>query len=107
MKLDIKPLSVNEAWKGRRFKTDKYSRYEKAVLLMLPKIAIPDPPYKLSLVFGFSSLASDIDNPVKNFVDCLSKKYGFNDKLITELHIKKELVSKGSEFIQFEILNAA
>lgn len=107
MRLDIKPLSVNEAWKGRRFKTDKYTRYEQAVLLLLPKIKLPEPPFKLSLVFGFSNLASDIDNPVKNFVDCLQKKYGFNDKLITELHIRKELVRKGSEYIQFEILNAA
>ena len=26
--IEIKPLSVNTAWKGRRFKTDAYKAYE-------------------------------------------------------------------------------
>jgi Holliday junction resolvase RusA-like endonuclease len=107
IRLDIKPLSVNAAWQGKRFKTPAYSSYEKSVLDLLPEMQIPEPPYRLSFVFGFSNKASDLDNPVKMIQDLLSKKYGFNDKLITELHIKKELVSKGAEFIQFEIKTAA
>ena len=106
VKLDIKPLSVNSAWKGQRFKTDAYRNYEKAVLLMLPKISLPAPPYKLSLVFGFSNLASDLDNPAKCFIDCMQKAYVFNDKHIAELNIKKELVGKGCEFITFNIQTA-
>ena len=106
MKLNIKPLSINEAFKGQRFKTSTYSKYEKAVLFLLPKIKLPEPPYKLSLVFGFSNSCADLDNPCKPFIDCLQKKYGFNDKHILELHIKKEIVAKGSEVIQFEILTA-
>ena len=31
-KIFIKPLSVNECWKGKRYKTDKYSNYEDAML---------------------------------------------------------------------------
>lgn len=107
VKLDIKPLSVNAAWCGKRFKTPAYSQYEKAVLKILPEMQLPDPPYKLSFVFGFSNKASDLDNPVKMIQDILSKKYGFNDKLITELNIKKEIVKKGAEFIAFQIHNAA
>lgn len=104
VKLDIKPLSVNEAWKGRRYKTDKYKSFERAVLLMLPrKMDIPEGPLSLSLEFGFSSANSDIDNPVKMFIDCLQKKYGFNDKRIFELNIKKRPVKKGAEFINFKI----
>lgn len=106
MKLDIKPLSVNEAWQGKRFKTPAYKRYETALLFILPKIKLPEPPYKLSLVFGFSNIAADLDNPAKLFIDCMQKKYGFNDKHIFELNIKKEVVKKGSEFITFTILTA-
>ena len=40
MRIDIKPMSVNEAWKGRRFKTDKYKGFEKEMLLKLPNIKI-------------------------------------------------------------------
>lgn len=101
-KIEIKPLSVNEIWKGKRFKTDKYLIYERNLLLLLPDCKIENKPLKLSLYFGFSSLLSDIDNPVKPFIDVLQKKYGINDKLIYELHIKKVIVPKGDEFIDFE-----
>jgi len=41
--LKIKPLSVNEAFKGRRFKTDKYDAFIQKMFYILPKeIDIPD-----------------------------------------------------------------
>ena len=73
---------------------------------MLPKLAMPEPPYKLEFVFGFSNRACDLDNPVKMCQDILSKKYGFNDKHIIELHVRKEIVPKGAEFIEFNITTA-
>lgn len=102
-KLNIKPLSVNECWKGKRFKTKDYLQYEKDLMLMLPKIKVTKPPYKLSIEFGFSNMASDIDNPVKPFQDILQKKYGINDKNILELNINKTKTDKGKEFIKFSI----
>lgn len=102
-KLGIKPLSVNEAWKGRRFKTPKYNKYINDVLFILPKIKVPEGFLHLSLEFGFSSSASDFDNPVKCFVDCLQKKYGFNDKMIKRCTIDVTKTKKGSEFIKFKI----
>lgn len=102
-KLNIKPLSVNDCWQGQRFKTKAYLQFEKDVLLSLPKIKIPEPPYKLELEFGFSNMASDIDNPVKPFQDLLQKKYAINDKHIVELHVKKTKVEKGKEFIKFNL----
>ena len=103
MKLQVKPLSVNQCWKGRRFKTDSYKAYEKMLLYILPKMDIPDGPLKISFVFGFSSSGSDIDNCVKPIQDILSKKYGFNDNRIYEQNITKTLVKKGQEFFEFEI----
>lgn len=104
MKLEIKPLSVNEAWKGRRFKTDKYKHYERSLLLMLPQITVPDGKLDVRIKWGFSSIGSDVDNPCKPFLDCLQKKYGFNDSRIYKLSLEKEKVKKGSEFIDFDIL---
>ena len=38
--LKIKPLSVNKAWQGKRFKTPEYKKYEIQMLRMLPNIKI-------------------------------------------------------------------
>lgn len=104
-KIEVKPLSVNEAWQGRRFKTDKYKNYEKLLLLSLPpsKINWDKEPIELSLLIGFSNVASDIDNAVKPFIDVLQKRYNFNDKYIFRLVVEKCLVDKGKEFIEFKI----
>lgn len=103
IKIPIKPLSVNEAWQGRRFKTPKYVQYERDVLLLLPKIKLPDPPYKITYVFGLSNKLSDLDNPVKPITDILQKKYGLNDKDIYEAHLTKKITPKGKEYIEFKI----
>ncbi|MAO23838.1 MAG: hypothetical protein CMJ25_24080 [Phycisphaerae bacterium] len=104
--LKIKPLSVNKAWKGRRYKTDEYKAYEKSVLLMLPNLDIPDGDLHVSIEFGFSNKASDLDNPVKLFVDILQKKYGFNDSRICEYSLKKKKTIKGADYIMFDIKEA-
>ncbi|MCP4989348.1 MAG: hypothetical protein GY928_25815 [Colwellia sp.] len=103
--INIKPLSVNEAWKGRRFKTDAYKAYETTLLWMLPaSFKVPDSPcLELFLEFGFSNKSSDFDNPVKPFVDILQKKYNFNDSRIYKTTIVKTIRSKGGEYIRFEL----
>ena len=105
MRVNIKPLSVNEAWKGRRFKTDKYKRYQRDVMLLLRPLQIPAAPAKLaiSITVGYSNSQSDVDNVAKPFIDILQKKYGFNDSRIYRLTLVKEVVKKGAEFIEFEI----
>lgn len=105
VKINIKPLSVNCAWMGRRYKTPIYKQYEHDVLLLLPKIKIVEPPYRINLIVGFSNKASDIDNILKPFLDILQKKYGINDKHIEVLHIEKQIVKKNNEFICFELLH--
>lgn len=107
IKLKIKPLSVNEAWKGRRFKTDAYRSYQRTVLFMLPKMNFPPPPLMIEYHFGFSNMASDIDNPVKLMTDILQKKYRFNDKDIMEMRLKKVKTQKGHEFIHIFVSSVA
>lgn len=104
IKIDIKPLSVNEAWKGRRFKSDKYKEYENALMYMLPrKYTIPEGDLQITFKFGFSSPLSDWDNGIKTTQDILQKKYGFDDRRIFEGRVKKEIVKKGKEYVEFEI----
>ena len=103
MRVNVKPLSVNECWQGQRFKTPKYKAYEKMLLLMLPNIIVPAAPLKISFLFGFSNVLCDWDNPIKPLQDILQNKYGFNDKDIHEASIKKVKVKKGEEFFEFEI----
>ena len=65
LRVNIKPLSVNRAWQGRRYKTDAYEAYEMEMLLRLPAGRLPEPPYRVFYEFGFSNKLSDYDNPVK------------------------------------------
>lgn len=103
MRINIKPLSVNQVWQGRRFKTPIYKKYENELLFMLPKIKIPEGKLELTIIFGFSSSASDWDNPIKPFQDILQKRYRFNDSRVYKATIIKEIVKKGQEFIEFNI----
>lgn len=104
-KIEVKPLSVNEAWQGRRFKSKKYEAYEKLLLYSLPpcKTNWDKIPIELHLMIGFSNVASDIDNAVKPFIDVLQKRYNFNDKYIFRLVVEKQIVTKGKEFIEYTI----
>lgn len=101
--LDIKPLSVNKVWQGKRFKTQEYKKYERDLLFILPNIELPTPPFSVYYEFGFSSSASDIDNPIKPLQDILQKRYDFDDKHIFEMIVRKTKVKKGKEYIKFII----
>jgi Holliday junction resolvase RusA-like endonuclease len=107
IKIDIKPLSINEAFQGRRFKTPKYKKYRQALLYLLPVDKSLDFDKKdrleVSIQWGFSNKLSDIDNCAKGFIDGLQDKYGFNDSQIYKLNLTKTIVKKGSEYIKFNI----
>ena len=103
-KLNLKPLSVNKAWQGKRFKTKDYKQFERDMLLMLPNVKIDfKGSLRVDLHYGFSSKLSDIDNPTKMVLDILCKKYGFDDRQIFELNQTKEIIKKGEDFIQASI----
>ena len=100
--INIKPLSVNNAWRGgRRFKTNDYLAYETELLYRLPKLEIPDGGLFLEVNFGVSTRNCDLDNLLKPLIDILSKKYQFNDNMIYRIDARKYNVKKGSEYIEF------
>jgi len=96
-------MSVNKAYKGRRFRTKEYDKYQAALMLMLPKLSVPNSKLCITIEYGLSSKLADIDNPNKQFLDTLTKKYGFNDKIIYKLNTEKVDVPKGGEYIKFKI----
>lgn len=103
-KIDIKPLSVNAAWKGKRYKTKDYQDFEKKCLFFLPKLQVPKKgPYEVFYRFGFSNRSSDLLNPEKLITDILCKKYGIDDRYIERMVLTKEIVEKGKEYFAFEI----
>ncbi len=107
IKINVKPLSVNQCWQGRRFKTVRYKNYERELLFILPrklkmKIKKND-KLKIEITAGLSSANADVDNIVKPFLDILQKKYNFDDRQVYEMILKKEKTAKGKEFVEFFI----
>ena len=102
--LQIKPLSVNAAYRGRRFATPELSKYKRDVMLLLPRIRVPTGKLGVKYTFGISK-ATDGENCIKAFTDILSEKYGFNDNIIYRWEVEKVVVKKGEEFINFEIVS--
>lgn len=100
-RIQIKPISVNQCWQGRRFKSPAYKDYEDEMLYSLPKLTVPKGKLILRLTVGFSSASSDLDNAIKPILDILQKKYGFNDKMVYGILADKADVRKGEEFIEF------
>ena len=105
--LPIKAMTVNQCWRGRRYKTKKYEEYERQMNNLLPNNIIINDKHnlKVDVEFGISKLM-DIDNGLKPLIDILQKKYKFNDRYIMELNIKKTIVKKTEHFIKvkFEYL---
>ena len=104
-KVKIKPLSVNSAWKGKRFRSNEYKTYDKIMSLILPsKIDIPDGELAIIFIWYFSSAGSDYDNPIKPTQDIICKKYGINDNRFKAGFQVKEKVKKGEERLEFKII---
>lgn len=107
-KIKIKPISVNKAWQGKRFKTPEYKAWREQVSFMLPsQVDLPEGRKSLIVTFGVSSKLFDTDNGLKPFLDALQDKYGFNDREIYVLCAAKIDVPKGSEFIKWELSSIA
>lgn len=90
-------------WQGKHYKTYKYTKYENTLMWILPNLAIPTGKLQIDFEFGFRSEKSDIDNPVKPFLDILQKRYGFNDNKVYRITLEKKIVKSGDDYISFII----
>lgn len=103
--INVKPLTVNQCWQGKRFKTPEYKAFEFQCAVALPKIVVPPGKLKIMFEFGVSNVMSDYDNLIKPFQDILQKKYWFNDANIWQAEIIKVKVAKGQEYIKFNFIS--
>lgn len=89
--LNIKPLSVNEAWQGRRYSTGAKTAYEATMRLLLPNRAIPGPYYRIEYDFHLVRFATtDWDNLCKVLQDCIVKRGIItDDRHIIEARVRK------------------
>lgn len=101
-RLDIKPISVNRLYKGRRFKTDEYKSYQ-AQWLQIKKEVIEAERIDLYIAFYVSDIRSDLDNCLKAAIDMMQKRHGFNDMQIARIGADKVIVEKGKEGIFYHL----
>lgn len=104
IKIPIKPLSTNQAWQGRRFKTKTYKDYERTLLILLRKLKpeIPEGPVAFDLRVGVSR-HFDGDNAIKQLLDVCQKYCDhFDDVNVFDYHVRKVLVDKGNEYLAFK-----
>lgn len=73
--IEIKPLSINRAWKGRRFRTYEYKKYEEEMLYLLPKKEMVKGKVGVLLAFYIKNPKQcDVDNFIKPVLDIIVKK---------------------------------
>jgi hypothetical protein len=115
IKLDIKPLSINEAydpiavrrgkkWIGQLIKSKAYTKYKKDLPLLLPPMhQLPEGKLVLLIKWHFKTAASDYDNPIKPMQDLICDYYGVNDNKIY-MGIQQKLTGYNQPYISFEFL---
>lgn len=108
----IKPLSINRAYtvftqkKGRKSfsrigKTQEAKNFEAVIKFLLPKPEEVELFDKMTLhcKIYYTNKRSDLDNPLKFFIDALQKRLGFDDcriyKIVTEKFIVEDEKQEG------------
>ena len=92
IELKIKPISINAAYQGRRFKTQECKEYEKQLCLLLP-FSKSTMTGEIEIYFTFylkNYKKTDISNLVKVTEDILVKRgYFEDDRKIKKMHLEK------------------
>lgn len=102
-KLPLKPLSLNMAYRGRRFSTPELKTYKRDIARLLRGSLVISDHLVAWYEFGVSTTNCDGDNLIKAFQDGLCEALGINDNRIYEWHVRKEKVAKGDEYVAFAL----
>lgn len=97
--IDLKPISVNAAWRGgRRFRTKEYLAFESAAIWLFKTQLTPmlgDKLYVRITIYHPNPLKFDVDNFQKPILDCLVKSGVIkDDRFIFKLVVTKEQSDK-------------
>jgi len=101
--IPIKPLSINAAFRGRRFKTPECTAFENTVFQMLPARRVEGAYYKFKYILFLTTFnLSDIDNAIKILQDTIVKRGIItDDRRIVETIVLK--YKSDFDFIMIEI----
>ena len=105
-RIDLQPLSQNQAWKGRRYSTSEYKLYADRLRLEFRKLDLPkiDPKQRFCLFYEFGITdRQDVSNGVKCFEDQLCKYLGVNDRKVVAFYCRKKIVKRPDQYIRFQI----
>lgn len=103
--LHVKPLSINDATRGRHFPTAAKTEYETRLRWSLPKVVVVGKPYyRIAYDFHLVRFAlTDWDNIVKVTQDCLVKRGIIkDDRLIIEARVRKFPAKKDRIVVSIE-----
>lgn len=105
--MNQKPLSANKMHYAK-FKKDtkEYREYKADIFSLLGdrEYALrDDDKFKLSLVVGYSSKLSDLDNSFKPLLDSMQLAMGFDDRQVFEIEALKDHVKRGDEYIMIKL----
>jgi len=103
MKIDLKPVSINEAFQGKRFKTQKCKDFEQQFFFLAKKKkmikGIVEVEYKFHLK---NHKMADYDNYIKILQDMIVKcGYIEDDRKIYKATIYK--IKSKTDYIEFKI----
>ena len=88
-------------------KTAEYRSYQEEVRDEMMGVEWPyaDTPVTFKIKVGLSSKAADLDNVIKPLLDTFQSIYeDFNDNKVYRIEAEKEIVDKGKEYLNVEVL---
>ena len=103
MILDIKPISINKAFRGRRFKTQECNDYEDDFMKIAPRQKMIEGIVEIEYKFYTKNhKMADIDNMIKVTQDLLVKcHYIEDDRKIYKLIVYK--IPSDRDYMEIEI----
>lgn len=87
-------------------KTVEYRKYQDTIKECLKdqKWSFSDRPLFFDIQVGLSSKLADLDNTIKPILDTYQFVYKeFNDKNVYKIHMEKNMVEKGKEYLYVTI----
>lgn len=89
--LDLKPLSLNNCYAGRRHDTAAKKQYDSTLQMLLPHRSLPGPYYTVTFRFFLKRcFAGDLDNLCKVLLDNLVDAGIISgDRNVVEIHLYK------------------
>lgn len=107
-KFNVKPLSANKMFYRAKQLTKEYRQFREFMYEEIPNRskAWPfkeDDHLDFTVMVGLSSKLADVDNVIKPLLDTFQLLFEFNDKYVYKVTIEKEIVKKGSEYIDVKV----